>query len=433
MKKIAVSRYNNYFSEDGQYFVYNALTGVMSKVSETIFYALKNSNERVLRCCDNFLKENGFILDFDKSMEEQNDAIGLDRNIEKSTRLQLAIIVTGKCNLRCVYCYEKFDKPKMGKETQEEIVSYLRNALPKYESLYIGWFGGEPLLALDVIEALSNRIVELCQSLNKKYYASITTNGVLLTESCHKVLNKCKINMFQITLDGPSQIHDQQRVTPNGKGSYRIIYRNLLEMKNSNLPFIATIRINIAKSTVIDGTFEEFFKKLFCDLGKDPRFNLHLAAVSDLAGEQDGSTDICSTFHLAPFYRAAQQIGFSFSQYKSLFAPTRLVCYAANPNAYVIDADATVHKCTVGLYDERNNIGYIKNGVMVLDKGKESQWYRGIPSTEGKCMSCRLLPTCLGKFCPLERIQRSEIACPPMKDNLDMYMKLFLNESTCHN
>ena len=429
MEKRVVSRYNYYFSEDGKYLVYNSLTGAISCVSEHTFHELKNNNGKELENCDRFLLEKGFVLDASKGFGEQACALGCYQNIEKSRRLQLAIIVTGKCNLRCVYCYEKFDKPKMSEGTQEEIVSYLKNTLPKYDSLYVGWFGGEPLLALDVIEVLSNKIITLCQSLKKMYYASITTNGVLLTRSYHKVLDRCKVDMFQITLDGGPEIHDRQRVTPNGMGSYDKIYKNLLEMRNSDFRFIATIRINIAKSTTINDAFKAFFKQLYSDFGKDPRFNLHLAAVSDLAGEQNGSTDICSTYHLAPYYMEAQKAGFEFSRYKSLFKPAHLVCYAANPNAYVIDADATVHKCTVGLYDERNCIGYIKQGIMVLDKEKENLWYEGIPSTKGKCTSCELLPTCLGRFCPLERIQQNEIVCPPMKENLDMYMRIFLNES----
>ena len=95
--------------------------------------------------------------------------------------LSLTIMPTELCNFRCRYCYEKFEKGKMQEDIYKGIVKYLQKNLSSYSGLDISWFGGEPLLALDIIEKMSTDIYELCKLLKKPYMAGMTTNGYLLT------------------------------------------------------------------------------------------------------------------------------------------------------------------------------------------------------------------------------------------------------------
>ena len=44
----------------------------------------------------------------------------------------------------------------------------------------VEWFGGEPLLCMDVIENLSKHFIDICRKAHKGYTAAITTNGYLL-------------------------------------------------------------------------------------------------------------------------------------------------------------------------------------------------------------------------------------------------------------
>lgn len=430
MKTYHSSYYNFYLSENDKFLVFNSITGSISNITEKLFYSIKDNSINTRDPGFNFLLKCGYITTCNSLEEERSKAIQYYSDAINKRILQLTIIVTGQCNLRCVYCYEHFDKGKMDLETQEEIILYLENALPNYESLYVTWFGGEPLTALDIIESLSAKIQGLCTTLGKNYTASITTNGVFLTPKVHSILDRCNVKSYQITLDGDKKTHDKQRITPTGKGSYDRIYNNLLAMKSSTFQHHITIRINIAHNNVFNKDFQHFFNCLYSDFGQDRRFNLHLAAVSDLEGTEGGSIDICDTGYLFPYYIFAQNAGFGFSHYKILFKPLHLVCYAANPNAFVIDSNGTIRKCTVALYDVQNNLGYLKDGKMVLNREKEILWNQNKSHENPVCASCELLPTCFGKFCPLENIQKKIVACPPMEKNLAMYMKLFLGEGT---
>ena len=250
MKTYHSSYYNFYLSENDKFLVFNSITGSISNITEKLFYSIKDNSITTRDPDFNFLLKCGYITTCNSLEEERSKAIQYYSDAINKRILQLTIIVTGQCNLRCVYCYEHFDKGKMDLETQEEIILYLENALPTYESLYVTWFGGEPLTALDIIESLSAKIQGLCTTLGKNYTASITTNGVFLTPKVHSILDRCNVKSYQITLDGDKKTHDKQRITPTGKGSYDRIYNNLLAMKSSTFQHHITILSQTACSVV---------------------------------------------------------------------------------------------------------------------------------------------------------------------------------------
>jgi hypothetical protein len=68
-----------------------------------------------------------------------------------STKLELTLSPTEKCNFRCVYCYEYSSIGRM----RPAVVSGVRNLILRRaagrKTLQISWFGGEPLLAYDIV------------------------------------------------------------------------------------------------------------------------------------------------------------------------------------------------------------------------------------------------------------------------------------------
>ena len=84
----------------------------------------------------------------------------------------------------CPYCFEKHRRKKMSKKVQNDILNFIERTIrfTKVDKIYITWFGGEPLLAYDVIDSLSQRMIELANKWKIQYSASIVTNGFLLTQ-----------------------------------------------------------------------------------------------------------------------------------------------------------------------------------------------------------------------------------------------------------
>lgn len=123
----------------------------------------------------------------------------------------------------------------------------------------ICWFGGEPLLAMDVIENISKEVINICKKLKKLYNASITTNGFLLTPKNIEILLKNRVTNFTVTLDGLSECHDTLRVLKSGNPTHSVILKNLLYIKNnilkSNLRIF--VRTNITKT--IGESLEKYY------------------------------------------------------------------------------------------------------------------------------------------------------------------------------
>ena len=153
---------------------------------------------------------------------------------------QLILGITEDCNLRCKYCifsgnyeYMRHHSPK--KMTLEcakkaidyfmQIVSDSKEYTPDQQPI-ISFYGGEVLLEYEMIK----EIVKYVRTLDTKVIFAFTTNGTLLTKE--------KINFFvehnfmiSISLDGPKDINDKNRVFPNEKGSFEVVYSNILSLK----------------------------------------------------------------------------------------------------------------------------------------------------------------------------------------------------------
>lgn len=190
-----------------------------------------------------------------------------------STYLGLTIAPTLGCNFNCIYCYEKeHDNFKiMNAETQEALLKFIADQCNTINRLYITWYGGEPLMAFDLIKEFSHKIIKLCNEYNVEYSSCIVTNGYLLSKDIAKKFKDIFIKNVQITLDGPEDIHNKRRFLKNGQGTFEKIINNL---KNA-IEYIPNIslRINIDKKNykriyeIIDLLIENNLQSIYPYLG----------------------------------------------------------------------------------------------------------------------------------------------------------------------
>lgn len=123
----------------------------------------------------------------------------------------------------------------MSPETQDEVVSLADRMMTFFgaQNMNVMWFGGEPLLAPDVIEKMTGRLKALTEDRGGEYRASIITNGYFLSEENIAMLERCNIDIVQVTLDGLGEQHDRTRHLAGGGGTFDRIAFNL---KNHKIP-----------------------------------------------------------------------------------------------------------------------------------------------------------------------------------------------------
>jgi len=146
----------------------------------------------------------------------------------RQREINITLHVSNACNLDCVYCYAQGGN--YGRETRVRMDKAL--ALKSIETMYrnfplvesIMFFGGEPTLAMDIIELVCNYIKDkqVRGEIAKLPKYSMITNGTKLDDNAIRIIRENEI-AITISVDGPKEINDRLRPHKGGQGSYDII------------------------------------------------------------------------------------------------------------------------------------------------------------------------------------------------------------------
>src|SRR5262249_26727776 len=153
---------------------------------------------------------------------------------------------------------------------------------------------GEPLAAWDVIEVLLPKLRGICAAHGTKMSGSVTTNAVLLNESRLGMLANNGVRGFQVTLDGPRDVHDRRRKTARGEGAFDKVWYALEMMKSSSHELATMIRIHFDPSTLglLVGR-SGFVRQIVSSFARnDARFKLHFHALGRWGGPNDEETPV---------------------------------------------------------------------------------------------------------------------------------------------
>jgi uncharacterized protein len=305
-----------------------------------------------------------------------------------SRYLNLFLLPTERCNFRCTYCYEDFAIGKMRPSVINAVKALLSRRFPELHTLEISWFGGEPLIAKEIIEDISLHITQQLSIRPVNYKANITTNGYHLDVPTAARLRELGITFYQISLDGPQAIHDKTRIKANGKGTFTTIWSNLLALRKSTLDIKLMLRVHFSPDTY--ASLDPLISAINHEFGDDERFVVFFKAVERLGSPNDS---LIRTFGATEKREAKSYLVGQLARRSQLYDIAgdceTYICYASKPNSFVIRANGDVSKCTVGLYDERNRVGKLMpTGNIQLDQNKVRWWMRGFSSLTAEELTC---------------------------------------------
>jgi len=215
------SRYNHFFPySDKQSIAYNAFTNALALIDLdklAAYHAFINEEIPIPDELQDALHKGLFLIE-DHVDERQKLRHNMLRSRYGSDYLNLTITPTNDCNFACVYCYEKgvLSGKYMTNEVQDKIVELVESRKGLIANLSVTWYGGEPLMAFDVIKNLSERFIHICKDNDIKYNATMITNGYLLTRDVLTDIKELSITSLQITIDGLPEIHNKMRPLVGG-------------------------------------------------------------------------------------------------------------------------------------------------------------------------------------------------------------------------
>ncbi len=141
----------------------------------------------------------------------------------------LVLNVNTGCNLGCTYCYkEDLQTPSRGERMDFPVASrsvdLLLQQAQTRDSVSIVFFGGEPLTNMPLIRQVVAYAERRCGEVGKRIEFSLTTNATLLTPELIDFFETHRFGI-SISMDGPKVIHDRNRRSVGGKGTYDVVAR----------------------------------------------------------------------------------------------------------------------------------------------------------------------------------------------------------------
>lgn len=346
------------------------------------------------------LYRNGFVVDDDVDefalLKRRHDRAKHSRH-----QLDITISPTLDCNFGCFYCYQGRTKERMSQQVQDEIIDFIAQH-EGLEELRLSWFGGEPLLCLDIIEAMSERIEDLSKKMGFTYSAQMTTNGYDLDRERVAILRKCRVDNLQITLDGPPDLHDKRRnLVTRSNGTFWAIVEGIKLLNEAGSTVI--VRSNVDKTNIdrieelIDILADEGLHQNSFYLGQVKPYSEQVKRVSKvfLSKAEMGEHDARVQKYLArKAFKASADVHFP--------EPKNTYCSANRTHAFVIDHDGETYKCWAEIGDHSLSLGQLRD-LPPPDLAEEKaspcaqRWHDWSPFDEEKgCATCKMLPICMG-------------------------------------
>lgn len=105
-----------------------------------------------------FLSDQMFVVE-DNMDELAYFKLGWNRSLYSSGIHRHTILPNLSCNLDCPYCFENKTGAFMSRETEKSYLAWLERQIVGAKTLYVQWFGGEPLLSKSTIARLTDGIL----------------------------------------------------------------------------------------------------------------------------------------------------------------------------------------------------------------------------------------------------------------------------------
>ncbi len=275
------------FSTANNHYLYDANTSNIVLVTKNIYNYYKNNESGHLDDDDikdiHRMKESGLlkkspIKEITHPMTKILPDI-LSRRVENIT-----LQVTQQCNLRCKYCVYSgsyitriHSSRTMSLETAKKGVDFIVSNSLDLDQINIAFYGGEPLLQFNLIK----KVVEYAEveTEGKKVSFGMTTNGTLFNDEILNFLQEKKF-MLVISLDGPEEVHDKNRIfAKDGKGTFSTIIHWLRYIKENFSDLYRNTSFNAVIDPKLDiGCASSFFVN--CEEIADSAVNSGLIGTS---------------------------------------------------------------------------------------------------------------------------------------------------------
>lgn len=352
----------------------------------------------------------------------------LDKINQKLDILEIVLIASYSCNMRCVYCYQ-------GKEKKNEVITYetidsIGEIIQKYISdnpkisVKITLLGGEPLQEFNL--EIFNYFFKFLKDNNILFETTIITNGINLNLLDN--LEECYLKNIQVTLDGYREIHNKRRLYKKEE-TYDLLLQKITnffqQYNNKNL----VVRINVDLENINDNLlkllddFEKlgFFKlKNFYFYFYPVQYNGVLRVKENNETKQlEKLLNLFLKYDINPLGKFAYHGLEYIDQLLHNQPRVKLDFCSMTSNQLVFDCSGKVYTCWWGA----DNNDFLIGGVDSYNKENHhriNQKYN--INCRPKCINCKYKLICGGGCKFIGTMENQNFKCSPFYENIELYI-----------
>ena len=359
------------------------------------------------------LLDDGFLI-----RNRDEDDVRVRAYLEKAKgglpgTLLVTLMPTLRCNLACNYCFQK-EHPastRMTRPTEDATLEWILRVVDErgLRKVNAHYFGGEPTTRKDFCLRSAEVLSAAMRARGGSFEWMMTTNGVLLDVAFAKKMESFGPGWFKITLDGDKETHDEERVYRDGRGSFDVIFANVVALAR------AGCKVRIGGNFYPDqaASFEKLLDRLEASGVARLLDGVRFKPVVDTQHRESGTCTSCS---YKAETRTLVQLNKSVERRKmvapvlqgelleSMLGP----CELHWKNSYTIDPEGNVYKCpaVAGMPDLA--VAQVGSGASekVAPLVELRPWEQ--------CGDCPYLPVCVGGCLGgqyLKTRRRDQVAC----------------------
>lgn len=320
----------------------------------------------------------------------------------------LVLRLTERCNLRCAYCYAaREDGPVLDMDEQTALRA-VELCCPPGGKLRIQFTGGEPLLRLELMEA----VAAYGRKTGRLLTLSVQTNGTLLTDAVCRRLKAIRCGVG-VSLDGAGEAN-ALRVFPDGSASFEAAVQGIRTLGAAGLRCGLTAvvtRVNAARL----GQLADLALYLgnVAGVGLDLFRPLGRGSGQALSPDSDELKQGVTALARQAEALALAGIPFRFRELEQLKKRRALptcgehYCFAQTGASFALDGRGDWWPCSSLAGRDGYCLGNIKDGLP-----RDRACISGL-AAPARCRSCEAYAICLGG-CPAGRTaqgMRDELTC----------------------
>ncbi len=339
-----------------------------------------------------YLKDSGFFLE-DPIIRNQP---ATDRDFSPTAA---ALLMTNRCNLRCIYCYanggeeDGLDMTLSSAIKAIDVVS--NNAIKKNRNFFHLTFhgGGEPTLNWEVLVAATSYAKQ--KSIPVRTY--LVSNGIWSQTQFEWISRQ--IDEITISMDGNQPTQDYQRPFSNGTGSFQHVIKTITDLDKISFPYHIRVTVTPERFSHLKEDITFLCKETRCkSIQIEPAFNrrrgIHQESTTDenerFADAFLEAWDVAQASTTNLYYSGARP-----------WLVTDVFCEAPFGQSLTVNAKGEV----VGCYEmtgreikneETSVFGYENDLGFLVDEDKRVRLMEQIEHRKDRCDKCFCRSHCAG-------------------------------------